>query len=60
MKQRQLKYWDVLFLKRSARVVETLQWQGAKAHSELDRWGGKRPGLAPANAEYRWQAKGNK
>lgn len=52
MKQTRLKYWDVLFLKRSAQVVETLQRQGAKAHSKFDRWGGKRPGLAPANSEY--------
>lgn len=51
MKQRWLKYWDVLFLKLSAQVVEALQWQGAKAHSKLDRWGGKRPGLAPANSD---------
>lgn len=51
MKQRRLKYWDVLFLKLSAQVVEALQWQGAKAHSKLDRWGGKRPGLAPANSD---------
>lgn len=52
MKQRQLKYWDVLFLKQSAQVVEALLWQAAKAHSTFDRWGGKCPGLAPANREY--------